>query len=94
MAVVVVEYPPQPFVDSQDVVVKVVFAFGIVGVQLLPDFLGKCGIVDQVVDGVGYLLDVEIDIALEKLVPNRVENVVPAFSLLGEYRNQGVEIAY
>lgn len=94
MTVVVIQDPAQSLVDPEDEVVQVVLVARVVDVQLFADLSEEGGVVEQVVEGVGNLFDVEVDVALVVFVAGRVHDVVPAFSLLAQDYYQSIQVFY
>lgn len=82
MPIVIVENPPESFIDPEEVVVKIVVVLSVVGIQLFSD-LGLEGLIGkQVVHRVCDLLDVEVNVTLEVLVTNWMHDFISPFAFL------------
>ncbi len=58
------------------------------------DFFFEGGVIEKIVQRVGYLLNIEIDIALEILIPDWMEDVVSAHPFLTENHDYRIQVTY
>lgn len=92
MTVVIVEDPSEAFVDTDDVVMQLVLVNSIVRVQLFLELGLEDLISEEIVHGVGNLLNVQVNVTFEVFVTNRVQKFVPSFAFLRKDGNQNVKI--
>lgn len=82
MSIIIVENPSEPFIYSENEIMKIVFITSIISIKLLNNFIEEGLIVEEVVHGVSYLFDIEINVALEVFITNGMKNVVSSIALL------------
>jgi len=90
MLVVMIENPPDSFVNPENEVMEIILVFTILLIKLLLNFVLKSIITHEVVQCVCDLLDVQIDVAFKVFVPDRMHDFVSVFFLFGNDHNQGV----
>lgn len=81
MSIIIVENPSEPFIYSENEIMKIVFITSIISIKLLNNFIEEGLIVEEVVHGVSYLFDIEINVALEVFITNGMKNVVSSIAL-------------
>lgn len=71
---------------------QVVLVTCVVDVQLLADFSQEGGVVEQIIQRVGDLLNIQVDVTLVIFVAGWMQDVIPPFPFLAQDDDQSIQI--
>lgn len=71
---------------------QVILVTCVVDVQLLADFSEEGGVVEQIIQRVGDLLNIQVDVTFVIFVASWMQDVIPPFSFLAQDYDQSIQI--